>query len=144
MWEKFCELSETQKSETSFSLVLVGSAERCFYQRNDQNSAPPGCSGVSISWGAVPGVCPEGRVWNNIMCKCGHWLHTTQGNNFLVHYPGSAPTACIVYAKEKEKFTFQDKMVLSVKQSYCFCNSSFNSRGQLEPGTCCLQKCHVM
>lgn len=47
------------------------------------------------------------------------------------------------YAKEKEKFTFQDKMVLLVKQSYCLCNGSFNGRVQLEPGTC-LQKCHVM
>lgn len=34
-------------------------------------------------------------------------------------------------------------MVLLVKQSYCLCNSSFNGKVQLEPGTCCLQKYHI-
>lgn len=48
------------------------------------------------------------------------------------------------YAKEKEKFTSEDKMVLLFKQSQCLCNSSLNGKVQLEPGTCCLQKYQVM
>lgn len=48
------------------------------------------------------------------------------------------------YAKEKEKCTFEDKMVLLFKQSRYLYNSSLNGRVHLEPGTCCLQKHHIM
>lgn len=71
--------------------------------------------------------------------------HNT-GNNFSDHYPSSAlkTHSLHCYAKEKEKFTFEDKMVFLVKQSYCLCNCSFSGKVQLEPGTCCLQKYQVM
>lgn len=43
--------------------------------------------------------------------------HST-GNNFSDHYPSSAlkTHSLHCYAKEKEKFTFEDKMVFLVKQ----------------------------
>jgi len=48
------------------------------------------------------------------------------------------------YAKEKDKFTSEDKIVLLFKQSHCLCNSSLNGKVQLKPGTQCLQKYRVM
>lgn len=46
-------------------------------------------------------------------------------------------------AKEKEKFTSEEKTVLLFKQSPWLCNSSLNGEVQLEPGTRCLPKRRV-
>lgn len=112
-----------------------------------ESSAPPGCSGASTSCEAFT----RHLYWRggNGKARCTGLvtdMHRT-GKIISPFVTQAVPPNCHslhCYAKEKEKFTSEDKMVLLFKQSQCLCNSSLNGEVQLEPGTCCLQKYHVM
>lgn len=79
-WSK-CEAHQTKTSEwRSLPWLAVALSFRGSKMRGTcRSSAPPGCSGVRISWGAFTNVCPVGRVWKSIMCRHGHWQCTQHG-----------------------------------------------------------------
>lgn len=111
------------------------------------SSAPPGCSGASIFCEAFTRRVYRGAGNGKVRCT-GLVTDVHEIAKIISPFIAQAvPWNCHslhCYAKEKEKFTFEDKTVLLVKQSHCLCNSSLDGKVQLEPGTCSLQKYHVM
>lgn len=124
-----------------------------------ESSAPPGCSGASST--SREAFTRRSSTSCEAFTRRVYWRvgdGNAQGTGLVTDMhkirkiispfiTQAVPLNCHsfhCYAKEKEKFTFEDKTVFLFEQSHSLCNSSLNGKVQLEPGTCCLQKYHVM